>query len=75
MKAFNVSAVLFFFCPNIFDPNCFLTGIHIDEKHFLIPARVAWMIERKGTAYVYGLKRKKVYFMFLYILYFTWHTF
>ena len=54
MKAFNAAAVLFFFCPN-----CFLNCMHIDEKHFLIPARVAWIIKRKGTAYVYGLKRKK----------------
>ena len=59
MEAFNVSAVLFFFCLNIFDPNCFLIGVHIDEKHFLSPARLAWMIKRKGTAYVCGLKRKK----------------
>ena len=59
MKAFNVSTVLFFFCLNIFDPNCFLIGVHIDEKHFLIPAQVAWMIKRKDTAYVLVLKGKK----------------
>ena len=58
MKAFNVFTVLFFFCVNIFDPNCFLIGAHLEEKHFLIPARVAWMIKRKGTACVCGLKRK-----------------
>ena len=45
MKALNVSAVLLFFCLNIFDPLFFfffffffLIGAHIDEKHFLIPA-------------------------------------
>ena len=51
MKAFNVSAALFFFCLNIFDPNCFLIGVHIDEKHFLIPARVAWMIEKEKNLF------------------------
>ena len=34
MKAFHVSAVLFFFCLNIFNLNCFLIGAHIDEKQF-----------------------------------------
>ena len=39
-----------------------LTGAHIDETHFLIPACVAWMIKRKATAYVCGLQRKNSLF-------------
>ena len=60
MKAFNVSAVLFFLCLNIFDPNCFLIGAHIDEKHFLIPAWVAWMIKRKVLHMFVVWKGKKL---------------
>ena len=71
MKAFNNSAVLLFFCLNIFNPKYLLIGVHIDEKHFLIPARGSWMIKRKSTAYVYGLKKKKK----IYFVYCTWNKF